>query len=458
MLDLLIRNGEVVTTVGINALDVGILNGTIAGLYAPGTAPAAKEEIDAGGLLVLPGVVDAHVHCRAPGHPEYEDFGSATRAAAAGGVTTMCEMPVSSPSVHNAAIVRARRELGEKECYVDFALWGAGGASEDDVLAMAEEGVCAFKVFLHAAPAGRESEFEGICVTDNYGLFNTLANTRQTGRYCALHAEENDYIRVLTDRLKAAGRNDPAAHGESRPPFVENTAVSKLLLLAEELEAPLYLPHTSTAGAVAMVREARARGVDVVLETCPQYLFFDESVMERVGPFGRINPPIRSSLEVDALWEALFDSTLDIVSSDHSPFALSDKEPYWQNIWAAPSGHPGLETLGPSLFSEAVAGRVPWSRVVDVLSERPARVLGFYPKKGAIVPGADADLLLFDPKVEWVVKREEMFTRARDIARLFDDYQMHGKIKRTLVRGTTVYDNGEIVGQAGHGRFVRPLD
>jgi len=455
MLDLLVRNGTVVTARGSFALDVGVAGDTVAGLYAPGTAPAAAREMDAAGLLVLPGIIDTHVHCRAPESPEREDFASATQAAAAGGVTTMCEMPMSRPSAHNAAVVRARRELGEREGYVDFALWGAGGAPAEDVRAMAEEGVCAFKVFLHAAPAGREESFQGLCVTDNYNLYLALENIRQTGRYCAVHAEDNDLIRVLTDQLRAAGRGDPFAHGESRPPFVENVAVSKLLLLAEAMNAPLYLPHTSTAVAVALVREAKARGVDVVLETCPHYLFYDESVMARVGPYGRINPPIRPQAEVDALWDALRDGTVDVLGSDHAPYRVDEKEPYWQNIWGAQCGHPGLETLGPALLSAALEGRLPMERAVEVLAEGAARAFGFYPRKGTIIPGGDADLVLFDPRAEWRVDPSQMFTKARANVRLFAGETLRGIIVQTLVRGAVVYDRGRIVGRPGHGRFVR---
>lgn len=456
MLDLLVCNGTVVTAHGSFDLDVGVEGGRVAGLFARGFAPAAAAVVDARGQLVLPGVVDAHVHCRAPERPDREDFGSATRAAAAGGVTTICEMPISTPSVHSAAVVRERRALGERECYVDFALWGAGGAPAEDVLAMAEEGVCAFKIFLHAPAPGRETAFAGLCVTDNYGLYRALANTRQTGLYCAVHAEDNDLIRVLTDDLRAAGRGDPAAHGESRPPFVENIAVGKLLMLADELGAPLYLPHISTAGAVDMVREAKACGMDVVLETCPHYLLFEESVIARVGPYGRINPPIRAQAEVDALWEGLLDGTVDVVASDHSPFVVAEKEPYWHDIWGALSGHPGLETLAPSLLSAALDGRLTFERAVEVLCERPAKALGLYPQKGTIVPGGDADLVLFDPQAEWAVDRTQMLTKARDTARLFDGATLRGRVTKTVVRGTVVYEDGRVVGPAGHGKFVKP--
>lgn len=456
MLDLLIRNGTVVTAHGSFALDVGVSRGSVAGLFDPGQAPAATTTIDASKQLVLPGFVDAHVHTRAPANPEREDFRTGTQAAAAGGVTTICEMPMSLPPANTAARVRDRREAGERDCYVDFALWGAGAAPAENIEAMAAEGVCGFKAFLHAAPPGREKNFEGVSLADDYQLYQAMLAIKPTGRYLAVHAEDEAFVRAGSERLQAAGRSDPTAHGESRPPFVENIAVAKLLFLAEALGVRLYLPHVSAAGAVELARRAKARGSDVVLETCPQYLLCDESVMARVGPYGRINPPIRPRPEVEALWQALVDGTVDVVASDHAPYLMEEKEPFWLNIWGAYCGHPGLETLGPSLLSECLAGRLPLERAVAVLSEGPAQAFGFYPRKGTIVQGGDADLVLFDPQAEWRVDRRGMFTKGWQGARLFDRAKLRGRIVRTLVRGEVVYEEGHIAGNPGHGRFVRP--
>lgn len=456
MLDRLIRSGTVVTPQGLFPLDLGIDGERVAGLYAPGTAPEAAEVIDAAGQLVLPGAIDAHVHTRAPFRPDREEFSAATSGAAAGGVTTICEMPMSLPPTNSAAVVRARRTFCEEHGFVDFALWGAGGVSPRDLEGMAEEGVCAFKIFLHAPMPGREREFEGLYVSDNYGLYKALAAIRATGRYCALHAEDNDLIRVLEEELKAAGRSDPAAHGESRPPFVEHVAVSKLLILAAELEARLYLPHISTAGALQMAAEAKAEDVDVVVETCPHYLLFDESVMAKVGPYGKINPPMRAPDEVEGVWEALRDGTVDIYASDHSGYTVDEKEPFWNDIWRAFPGHPGVETLVPVLLDKVLKGHLPWARALAVCCEGPAKAFGFYPRKGALLPGSDADLFLFDPAGEWRIEKEKLFTKSRANARLYDGMTLRGRITCTLVRGTVVYEQGNIVGREGYGRFVRP--
>lgn len=456
-LDACIVGATVITPQGEQAAEVGIRQGRIVGLYAPGTAPPAAETIDAAGQWLLPGFVDVHFHCRAPGHPEREDFASGTRAAAAGGVTTLCEMPIADPGVGTPAIFEARRALAEADAYVDFALWGGGGAaSEADIRGMAAAGAIGFKIFLHGAPPGREREFAGLTATDTRSLYRALEWIAGTGLPCAVHCEDDDLIQVLTDRLRAAGRLDPRAHGESRPAFVEALAVSRVLTLGEALGVRLHFPHISSAWALELITAAKQRGVPATLETCPHYLFRDESAVDQLGPFAKINPPIRSARDRAALWEALLDGRVDIVASDHAPYTVAEKEAGWQDIFRAPSGSPGVETLAPLLLDRVLAGELSAARVLTVLAEAPARHFGLYPRKGALLPGSDADLVLFDPRASWTVAPDQLFTRSHGSARLFAGQTLRGRITRTWVRGVTVYHNGQIVGPRGHGRFVRP--
>jgi allantoinase len=253
MLDVRIVNGTVVTPEGRMAADIGIENGKIVGLYSAGTAPGAQRTVEAGDLLVLPGIVDAHFHCRAPGHPQREDFSTGTQAAAAGGATTVLEMPLAYPGVHNGEILRSRRELGESQAHVDFALYGGGGASDEGIQSMAAEGAIAYKIFLHAAPPGREIEFEGLTATDTRSLYQAFRRIAPTGLPCAVHSEDNDLIEERTEELRARGEVGPAAHQESRPDFVEALAVDKVLMLADELGVRLHLPPLSA-------RQQRRRG------------------------------------------------------------------------------------------------------------------------------------------------------------------------------------------------------
>lgn len=457
MLDLRVVGGTVVSGRRSEQLDVGVRDGQVVGLYSPGAAPDARETVEAGQLLVLPGIVDAHFHCRAPGHPEREDFDSGTQAAAAGGATTVLEMPIAWPGVHNAAILRERRQLGEQQAHVDFALWGGGGSdAESDIRGMADEGAIGYKIFLHAAPAGREKEFEGLTAVDNASLFRALNRIRSTGLPIAIHSEDDELIQSFTSDLRAAGDTSPAAHERSRPDFVEAVAVSKVLLMAEALGARIHFPHISTAKAVQMVADAKRRGLPVTLETCPHYLLFDDSAVEKLGPFAKINPPLRPRVNQDALWAGIAAGTVDIVASDHAPYKFEEKEVGWKDIFAAPAGSPSIETMGPVLWDAAFSGRLTLNRAVELLSERPAEIFGLAPRKGFLTPGADADFVLLDPSAHWTVRVDELLTRSKRSAQLFEGRTFRGRIQATYLRGAPACRAGQIQNDQGAGRFVHP--
>ncbi len=384
-------------------------------------------------------------------------WATATQAAAAGGVTTILEMPSSEPPASTPDVIRRRRESGEQECYVDFALYGGGGSEDPDVIAgMAAEGVIGFKIITLGLPSGHKADLRGLYVPDNGALYRALKAIVQTGLPCAIHAEDNALVEARIAELKAAGRTDPLAHLESRPPFVEAAAVSTLLCLVEALGVRLHLPHTSSAWAMRLAGEGKRRGLPLTIETCPHYLLFDAWDMERVGVFAKINPPLRSPEDSLALWTAVRDGTVDTVGSDHGPYRPEEKAQ--SDIWLTPPGHPGVEVLGHSILGEALAGRISLSRAVEVLAEAPARIFGLAPRKGRVAVGADADLVVYDPTEVWTFHKEEQFSLARDNYYLYDKRQFKGRIRRTIVRGQTVYADGSILGRPGHGRFVRPVE
>jgi allantoinase len=456
MFDLIVLGGTVVSSRGRRLLDLGIADGRIAGVFAPGTAPDAKATVEADGLLVLPGIVDAHFHCFAPGHAEREDFESGTRAAAAGGVTTLLEMPISTPGVHNGEVLRQRRLLGEQQAHVDFGLWGGGGAeSEADIQSMAAEGAVGYKIFMYEAPAGRDVEFRGLTAPETGALYQALRWIGGTGLPAAIHCEDADMIRFLIAELRAAGHTAPEDHTRSRPDFVEAIAVSKVLLIAEALGTRVHFPHISSARALAMLAEAKQRGLAVSVETCPHYLFADESALTRLGPYARINPPLRSGSDADALWDGVLRGTVDIVASDHAPYTPEEKESGWQDIFACSAGAPGVETMGPAIWDRALSNDLSFERAVEVLSERPARLFGL-DQKGTLAPGGDADFVLLDPSATWTVKTEHLQSRSKQSARLFAGRTFKGQVVATYSHGAAVFRSGSIESEPGQGRFVRP--
>ena len=457
MYDVLIRSGTVVTADGRQRADVAVQDGRIARLLEPGSAAAAVETIDATDLHVLPGAVDIHFHVRAPAYPERGTVTSETRAAAAGGVTTIFEMPISKPCCATPKVLRDRRELFSSEAVVDFALYAAPGTLErTDVLGMAAEGAIGFKIFMTDPPKGRDDEFHGLCLPDEGPLFEALALVAETGLVTAVHAESSPLLRHFSAKVAATGRNDAATHGESRPPVVEALAIAKLLTMNEVAGARMHIAHVTSRHALAALRKFQRDGMDVSGETCPQYLWFTEDALAMHGSYAKINPPLRTSLDRDALWEALQDGTLLAVTTDHSPFTVHEKERARTDIWAAPPGAPGVEELVPGMLHAAGTGRISLEAAVALMSTNGARRYGVYPQKGAIQIGSDADLIIVDLARTTTVRKENLVTQARLCDRLYDGMTFQGAVLRTLVRGRTVFADGDVVGKPGWGCFVRP--
>lgn len=456
-MELAITGGQIITEHGRFMADVGIAAGRIASLAEPGTLPGATQTIDATGLWVLPGAIDIHFHARTPAYPERGDFYTETRAAAAGGVTTVFEMPISKPGCATPEIFRNRQRLVEEQAVIDVALFGAPGTLDhDDVLGMAALGAIAFKIFMHRPPLGREDEFIGICLTGDDELHQALTLVKETGRRLVVHCESDSMLEAGLKRMQAQGRTDLRAHMDSRPPVVEAVAVARLLALAEDVGTPVHIAHVSCAQALQMIRRFRRDGVEVTAETCPHYLFFDEADYLRLGPYAKINPPLRSPADQQALWQGLADGTINIVTTDHSTYLVAEKERGWEGVWRSPSGAPGVQTLLPLMMTAALQGRLPVEQVIRLISAEPARLFNLAPRKGTIAPGADADICLYDPRPATVMRREAMWSQARDVDKLYEDMPLQGQVVATLSRGRLVFREGEILARAGSGGFIAP--
>ena len=340
--DTLIKNARVALEADIAELDVGLRDGRIAALVADSSGISANETIDAAGKLLLPGAIDIHFHCRAPAYPERGDFSTETRAAAAGGVTTVFEMPISKPCCATGDVFRMRKALGENDAYVNFGLYGAPGLLDRNEIAdMVSEGAIGFKIFMTAAPKGRDDEFEGLCLPHVPELYQALKLVAETGLVCAVHAENNQLLEWHTAQLIKAKRNDVPAHGESRPPHVEALAIATLLALNESIGANLHIAHVSGAEALAVIRRFKATGSTVSAETCPHYLLFTEADLDRCGPYAKINPPLRKEADQAAVWQGLLDGTLLAITTDHSPFLVEEKEARARGFMGGAAGRAG---------------------------------------------------------------------------------------------------------------------
>lgn len=455
-LDLLIGGGEVLLPDGVHRVDLGIAGGQVAGIYAPGTAPKAAETIDAAGRTALPGLVDIHFHVRAPAYPERGTVQSETRAAAAGGVTTLFEMPISKPCCSTPEELERRRAHFAENAVVDFGLYAAPGdlteASRD---AMMKIGCIAWKIFTTAAPPGRADEFDGLAFPDEADQSRALQLLAETGLPVVVHAESAALLERYAAETAGLDPADAATHGASRPAICESVAVAKLLAMNMSAGAKLHIAHVTSAETVDVLR-AFAGTSDFTAETCPQYLFATELDVARAGVYGKVNPPIRHQADQDALWQAIADGVIDHVTTDHAPFALAEKQAAEGNFPAAPPGVPGIEFILPAMLDAVAAGRLDLKRAHDLICANGARRFGLYPIKGALLPGSAADVTLLDLAGETVISAETLHTHAREVAHLFAGRRLRGKVCRTILRGETEFLDGRVTGPPSGGIFVSP--
>lgn len=457
MVDLVIKNAKVVTPSNIVSGGVAVENGKIVAVGSDNCLPEAKEVIDGKGNYLIPGGVDPHVHIRFPGGAHRETFETGTKAAAAGGITTIIEHPISNPPQYSVEILNKRVEAVKEQAIVDVAFLGAaGGGHLDEITKIGKAGIVGYKTFLHDAPEGRASEFEGLTSKNNFELNEVLKEIKKTGLLASAHAEDNDLVTGGIAQLRKEGKTYPKAHCESRPPIVEVLAVEKLIRLARENGTRLYLVHMSTPEAVELAKKARQEGQEIYIETCPHYLYLTDEALSEFGTYAKCNPALRDKDRVDKMWYYIKDGTIDAIGSDHAPYTVEEKERKKEDIFVAPSGFPGIETSMPLMFTAVKENIISINRAVELLSTNPSKIFGLYPRKGAICPGADADLVLIDLNEKYTIHASEMFTKARDVAKVFEGKCVYGRIKKTLLRGKVIFDTGKILAKPGYGQWVVP--
>jgi allantoinase len=413
----------------------------------PRLSGTAREEIDARGLLVLPGAVDAHVHLNDPGRTDWEGFATGTRALAAGGTTCAIDMPLNAvpPTVDGAAFdLKARAADGV--AHVDVALWGGLVPGDRDRLdELAARGAVGFKAFMSASGV---QEFEA---ADDLTLLEGMARAARLGLPVAVHAESEAITSRLARRAVADGRVTVRDYLASRPVVAELEAIGRAIAFAAETGCALHVVHVSTGRGVALVAQARARGVDVTCETCPHYLVLDADDAERLGALAKCAPPLRAAEDREALWSALLAGDVDLVATDHSPSPAALKE--GDDHFALWGGISGAQTLLALVHHEGVVQRgLTLEALATLVAAAPARRFGLAPAKGALVAGADADVVLVDPAATWTVAREDLLDRHR--LSPFAGRELRGRVVRTILRGRTVALDGRIVG-APSGRVVR---
>jgi allantoinase len=448
----LVAGGTVATDYGVFPADLLIEGELVASIADPGSSDSADEVIDATGLIVMPGAIDPHAHFEDPGHTEREDFTTGTMAAAAGGITTVIEHPLTYPPVTTAALYREKREMAKEKVVVDFGLWGALTApSLPEIREQWREGAMGFKAFMPfsepAYPHVTDAEFLA-------GMHEVAA----VEGLVLVHAENDSLLQTGLARMQDEGRCDPMAHHESRPPFIEEEAVHRALFLAAHAGVRIQIVHVSSPVSAKLVRQAKDEGRPASMEICPHHLLLDLDDLVRLGPYGRCAPALRDRPLVEELWRFVLDGTADSLVSDHCAYTLEEKEPGWEDIFAAPLGCQVMQETVPLVLDEAFHRRgMRLDAFVRFASTNAARIVGLYPRKGSLLPGADADIVLVDLDAEWTVDaKAQQFSK--NPWSPFEGRKAHSKIVRTLVRGDSVYAEGEILAEPGFGKFLSSQD
>ena len=442
--DLVIRGGNVVLPTGQRPADIAITHGVITAIGSE--VYAGAEVIDARDLVVLPGVVDAHVHFNEPGRADWEGWEAGTRGAAAGGVTTVLEMPLNAhPPTTTAAAFDEKVAIASTKALVDFGLWG-GLVPENlgDLETLHQRGVVGFKAFMsHSGIDDFPRVPDGV-------LAIGLKVAARLNAIVGVHAESQEM-------LAAQGAPNPLGWCHARPPAAEVDAIRRLLVCMRGAGKGVraHVVHVSCAEGLAEVDGARGKGVAITAETCPHYLAFTEDDFERIGPPLKCAPPIRDAETREALWHEVLAGRVDSIGSDHSPCPAAAKHKGEHDIWQAWGGVAGIQATLPVLMTDGVHARgLSFERVAHLTATAPAQLFGLYPRKGAIAVGADADFALVDPGQRWTFGAKDLQTKSGVSAYLGREFT--GKVVRTIVRGKTVCVGGDVTGRPGWGQFVRP--
>lgn len=445
--DLVVKGGTIVTPQ--NSFDgaVAIDKGKIAAIGSSAAMPQANRSIDASGLFVLPGIIDAHVHFREPGFEYKEDLQTGSTAAAFGGVTTIFDMPNVNPATQDAKSFNIKLERAKQKSLVDFGIFAVMLPTNlDKTEELARAGVIGFKIFMGETVGGLPSP-------DDWELVLAFEAIAKTGLRVGVHAENRPMTDHLVNQFKKTGRTDALAHLESRPAISEVEAISRALTLTRPFGTKLHVYHLSSAEGAALLKEAKAAGREVTAETCPHYLLMDGKVeMQKQGTLLKMNPPVRTREHAEALWRALKSGVVDMIATDHSPHTIEEKTR--PNIWEEIAGWPGIETLIPLMLNEVNKGTITINEVAKYISENPAKVWGAYPTKGSLSLGSDGDLTIVDLKTKREIKAEDLHSKNKLTP--FAGWTVKGVPVYTIVGGRVVMERGQL-NESGRGKLVTPV-
>ena len=455
-MSVLIKGGRVVTASDDYVGDIFIEDGTIS-LIGESLDVTADKVIDATGKYVMPGAIDPHTHIEMffGGTTTCDDFTSGTTAAAFGGTTTLIDFCVQTPGDTFAqALAKYHEKIERCPPVIDVGFHIAvtdlhTGGTLEDLAKLPDEGVTSYKLFM---------AYKGAVMVDDETLFRVMQTAHETGALVMVHAENGDAIDIIVKETVAAGKTDPVWHARSRPMETEAEATNRAIQLAHVADAPLYVVHVSCQPAVEPIALAREKGWKVWGETCTQYFFIDESMMEAPNWEGAkyiYTPPPRPKEHQEHLWKAIQNDVLSAVSTDHCPFNWPEQKGInGQEFQVVPNGGPGIENRLHMLWTFGVGtGRITPNRFVELVSTNIAKLFGLYPRKGTIAPGSDADIVVWDPNKKLTISAATHHTNVN--YNLFEGTEVTGAPEVVLVRGQVIIENDKLVAEPGAGQFVK---
>ncbi|RLF14285.1 MAG: allantoinase AllB [Thermoprotei archaeon] len=445
-LDLAVRECKVIVGEELVEASIGVAEGKVVRVAKDPNLPKAEVEVKAKGLIALPGMVDLHVHLREPGFTWKEDFYTGTSAAACGGVTTVADMPNTEPPTVTLSRLKEKARLAKSKAVVDYVLYaGASPRHLGELEAMVREGAGGIKVYM----ATHSPEL----LVPRKQLGRVFMEASRIGALCLLHGEALEEVEEALRSLPQ-GFKDPLLYAKARGPRIEAKGVKAALKKAAESGVRLHLCHLSSAGSLKALLEAKRRGLKVTAETCPHYLLLTLNDLRRLKAYAKVDPPLRGWRHRRALWEALRRGLIDALATDHAPHSREEREAAWRGYLEAPSGFAGVEIALPLMLTCVAQGLLSLSKLVELYSENPSRILGLHPVKGSLSGGADADIALVSLSKEWRIKAEKLHSKCPETP--FEGRAVKGAVEATIVRGEVVAEEGEVKVKPGYGEMVRP--
>ena len=441
--DLVLANARAYVNKEIVDCSLAIDRGKIFKIGKETTMPKAEAKIDLKKLLVLPGLIDVHVHLRDEGKAYKEDFRTGTAAAAAGGITTVLDMPNNNPITMNVAALRKRMKNAEKKVLVNVGFYSEFPENTNEIGAIAREGAVAFKLFM-------AEQVGGLNISDDSALLEAFRTVSKLKLLVAVHAEDKQALEKSRSELRKANRNDVTAYLEAHSENVEVKAIKRLLKIVEKTKARIHFCHVSTENGLKTIIDGKKAGLPVTCEVTPHHLLLSTEDFRSIGTVALTMPPVREAQHMKALWKGVKDGWVDIIASDHAPHTLKEKKA--DSIWDVKVGVPGLETTLPLLLTEVNRGNLTVTDVVRLTSEKPAETFNLK-GMGSLREGGGADLTVVDLKSEYIIDASKSHSKAKHSP--FDGWKVRGKAVKTFVCGMLVMDEGEIVAKAGSGRIIR---